>query len=95
MAGKLKGEIVSVDATGNLISDITEHQLNGVPRDESVTIRCDGHTTIGIFPQDHKEPEMTFLAFLDADRRLALALVGASAASFLGIRTGSSVVVSW
>ena len=95
MAGKLLGEIVAVDAAGNLLTDISEDQLDGVPRDESVTVACDGHKTLGIFPADHGQPEMTLLAVLNDDGQLTIMLVGESAKAFLGIRTGSSVVISW
>ena len=67
MAGKLLGEVVAVDAAGNLLTDITEDRLDGVPRDESVTVACDGHKTMGIFPADHGQPEMTLLAVLNKD----------------------------
>jgi S-adenosylmethionine hydrolase len=95
VAGKLLGEVVSIDASGNLITDITEGQLEGIPRDESVSVACDGHKTFGIFSADQQQPEMTLLAVLNVDGRLAISLVGESAESFLGIRTGSAVVVSW
>ena len=95
MSGKVRGEIVAVDASGNLVSDITERQLDGVPRDESVTVSCDGHKTVGIYPLDHRQPEMTLLAMLNAEGQLSLALVGESAEAFLGIRKGSVVEISW
>jgi S-adenosylmethionine hydrolase len=95
VAGKLLGEVVAVDAAGNLLTDITEDRLDGVPRDESVTVACDGHKTMGIFPADHGQPEMTLLAVLNKDAQLMITLVGDSAKAFLGIRKGSPVVVSW
>ena len=59
MNGKVRGEIVSIDASGNLVSDITERQLDGVPRDESVTVSCDGHKTAGSWPTGNDAPSDT------------------------------------
>ena len=95
MAGKLLGEVVLVDDAGNLITDITVDQLDGVPRDERVTVTCDGHQTLGIFPTDHDQPDMTLLAYLNEQNQLSLGIVGESAEAFLGIRKGCAVVVSW
>lgn len=95
MAGKLKGEIVSIAESGNLVTDITAEQLADVPRDESVSIKCDGHATAGIFPADHDQPNFTFLAVLTAEDRLELTMVGESASKFLGIKTGSPITIAW
>ena len=95
MAGKLKGEVVSVAETGNLITDICADQLADVPRDESVVIKCDGHATAGIFPADHEEPPFTFLAVLGEGGRLELCMVGESASKFLGIKPGSQITLAW
>jgi S-adenosylmethionine hydrolase len=95
LAGKLQGEVVSVRDSGNIVTSITSEQLSEVPTDESVIIRCDGHTTAGIFPADHDQPEMTFLAVLGSDDQLELILVGDSAHKFLGIRVGANVTVKW
>ncbi len=95
MAGKLQGEVVSVRESGDIVSSITREQLSNAPTDESVTIKCDGHKTVGIFPADHNEPEMTFLAILGSDGHLELVLVGDSAYKFLGIREGAAVTVKW
>lgn len=86
---------MSVCESGDIVTSITREQLSETPTDESVTIRCDGHTTAGIHPADHGQPEMTFLAVLNNDDHLELVLVGDSAHKFLGIRVGATVVVKW
>ena len=91
----LKGEVVSVAESGDLLTDVTAEQLSEAPRDESVSVRCDGHATIGIYPHDHDQPEFTFLAVLNAEDRLCLSLVGESASKFLGIKPGSPVTINW
>ena len=95
MAGKLKGEVVAVAESGNLVTDITADKLAEVPRDESVTIKCGGHTTAGIFPADHDQPPFTFLAMVSEAGLLELCMVGESASKFLGIKPGSSITVAW
>ena len=95
MAGKLQGEVVSVRDSGDVVTSISVDQLVEVPRDQRVTIHCDGHVTAGIFPADHNEPEMTFLAVLNAEGQLELSLVGDSATRFLGFQPGSVVTLKW
>jgi S-adenosylmethionine hydrolase len=94
-SSRIEGKVVAITADGNLVTDITSQQLEGTPRDERVRVCCDEHETIGIFPADHSEPESTFLAVLNSDGTLELAIVGLSAGDMLGIRVGESVVVQW
>lgn len=95
MAGKIQGSVVSVTATGSLITDITADQLRDAPRDERTQVRCDEHFTQGIFPPSHNEPAMTFLAVLGDSGPLQLEIVGDSASLMLGIRVGQQVTVEW
>ena len=95
MAGKLAGTVVSIDETGSAVTDITADQLADVPRDEQVQVQCEGHKTICIFPHDHGQDEMTYIACLADSGELKLMLVGDSVRDFLGIRPGSKVVVKW
>lgn len=95
MPSKIEGTVVEVRESGNLVTDIAEDRLRGVPRDERTTVTCDEHMTSGIFPADHKEPPMTFLAFLGRSGTLELAIVDENASLMLGIRKGEKVVVTW
>jgi S-adenosylmethionine hydrolase len=95
LAGKLQGKVVSIGQHGAAITDIAVDRLEGVPVDEQVSIRCEGHVTSCIFPADHDQPEMTFLALRGTSGFLELALVGDSVATFLGIGPGSVVTVKW
>ena len=95
MGGKLQGKVISVRDSGDIVTSLTRDQLAAAPTDESVTVLCAGHKTAGIFPADHSEPEMTFLAVLGDDDQLELLLVGDSAYKFLGIREGAAVTVKW
>jgi hypothetical protein len=87
--------VVSISSQGAAVTDIPVDRLQTVPTDDSVSICCEGHATARLFPSDHDEPEMTFLAVLGESGFLELALVGDSVATFLGIRPGSQVSVNW
>jgi hypothetical protein len=91
----LQGTVVSVTPSGDLVTDIQVEQLAGVPTDESVSIRCAGHVTSCLFPPEHQQPELTFLALLAESGKLELTLVGESASAFLGIQPGDEVTVRW
>ena len=95
MPGKVKGKIVSVSESGNLVTDIADSQLTDAPRDERLTVSCDEHVTQGLFDASHKEPPMTFLALLGEQGKLELCIVGDSAAIMLGVRPGEPVVIEW
>ena len=95
MAQHIEGKVVSVDSAGNLITDITAERLEGVPRDESVTVLCDEHRTNGIYVADHGQPDMTFIAVINADNMLELIIVGESAHRMLDIQVGEKVSVEW
>lgn len=92
---KITGRIESIDSFGNLITDITETQLEGVPRGETTTVTCDEHQTLGIFRTYSDQPAMTLIALVGSSGHLELAIVNESAAMMLGVRTGTPVVVSW
>ena len=92
---KIEGTIITVASSGNLVTDISADRLKDVPRDESVTVRCDEHETVGIFRADHSEPESTLLAVIGASGNLELEVVGDSAHIMLGVAVGEKVVVQW
>ena len=93
--GKIVGKVISITESGDLVTDISEDQLSGAPRDENTVIACDGHETRGIFGPDHDEPELTLIAIVNDSGAMQLSLVGESAQAFFGIQTGQEVVVRW
>ena len=95
MASKIHGKVVEVDASGNLITDINEDQLSQAPRDETVRIVIDEHETLGIFSEDHGQPEMTLIAILTGNQPLRIELTGDSASAMLGVRVGAPVEIIW
>ena len=95
MAGQIEGTVVSISEEGIAITDIAVDQLTGVPADDSVQISCEGHRTQQIFPIEHGQDDMTFIAAQGKSGFLEISLVGDSVATFLGIKVGSEVTVKW
>jgi S-adenosylmethionine hydrolase len=93
--GKIEGSVVAYSDDGNLVTDIPHDRLRTVPSPSGVSVVCDEHETVGIFPPDHKEPNFTFLALLGPSGFLELAIVGDSAKAMLGVRLGEKVLVKW
>lgn len=95
MAGRISGKVTTIDATGNLVTDLRREQLRGVESPHKLTVSCNGFSTCGIFDADHVEPDMTLLAIWNRAGLLELTLVGDNASEFLGIRLGAEVIVLW
>lgn len=95
MAKSIQGEIVAVDSFGNLISNITEAQLAGVPTGEELQVLCDEHETRGLFRTYADQPPQTFVAVVGSNGCLELAIVGESAAMMLGLGVGAKVELRW
>src|SRR5205814_7293087 len=49
VAGKIEGTVVAYGPTGNLVTDIANDRLKGVPRGDSVKVICDEHETVGTY----------------------------------------------
>jgi S-adenosyl-L-methionine hydrolase (adenosine-forming) len=92
---RIEGEVIEVDSFGNLITNITQSMLEGVPRGDTVIINCDEHETQGIFATFSDQPPMTFMAHVGSTGRLELAIVDENASAMLGVRVGAPVCVSW
>jgi hypothetical protein len=95
LARSIEGRVVEISESGDAITDVEAGRLADVPTDERVTVACEGHVTTCLFPADHQQPAMTFLAVLGDDGFLKLQLVGDNVSAFLGIRPGSQVTVRW
>ena len=92
---KIEGEVIEIDSFGNLVTDIGEDLLDGVPRDDRVRISCDGHETFGIFSTYAEQPSMTLVALVGSGGKLELAIVEENAALMLGVRRGAKVTLEW
>lgn len=95
MPGKIAGEVVAIDSFGNLITNISAAQLEGVPRGEVLQIECDEHQTQGLFRTYGDQPPMTFMALIGSNECLELCIVDDSAAAMLGVGIGAAVRLSW
>jgi S-adenosylmethionine hydrolase len=93
--GKIEGAVVACGPTGNLVTDIANDRLKGVPSGDSVKILCDEHETVGIYPADHQEEACTLMAILGPSGFLELTIVGDSAKAMLGVPLNEKVVVKW
>ena len=95
MSGQLTGKVIAYGESGNLVTDIANDRLATVPRGAEVTVTCDEHQTVGIYPADHPEEPCTLLAILGSSGCLELTIVGDSAKVMLGVRVGEAVTVEW
>jgi S-adenosylmethionine hydrolase len=95
LPGQIQGKIASYGESGNLVTDIASDRLDNVPRGQEVTVTCDEHQTVGIYPADHPEQPFTLMAILGASGFLELTIVGESAKAMLGVRVGETVTVKW
>ncbi|CAE7432056.1 steT, partial [Symbiodinium sp. CCMP2456] len=90
---RISGKVVSISETGDAITDLAHDQLADVPQDDRTSIECGGHTTLGVYPLDHDQPEMTYVAILGKSGCLELSLIGDSAAKFLGLKVNDEVTI--
>jgi S-adenosylmethionine hydrolase len=93
--GKIEGTVVAYGPTGNLVTDIPHDRLQSVPGGGGVTVTCDEHETIGIYPANHPEEPCTLMAILGPSGCLELTIVGDSAKAMLGVPLREKVVVKW
>ena len=92
----VSGEVVYVDAFGNLITDITAGILvdsGATVGDPAVYISIAGHTIVGLSRTFHDPTGVGLRALLGSHGRLEIVVVDGSAAATLGIGAGAAVVV--
>ena len=95
MPSRISGKVVSISDSGDAITDLDHAGLADVPRDDRTSVECGGHSTFGIYPGDHEQPEMTYVAIMGKSGFLELSLVGDSAAKFLGLKVNDDVTIKW
>ena len=92
---QLEGVVSELSSSGSLICDITESQLENVPRDQSLTVQFAGHETVGLYAAEHDEPMGTLVAKLNSDGFLEIEIVGISASEMLGVKASETVTLKW
>jgi hypothetical protein len=95
VANRMTGEIIAEDSFGNLITNITRTQLEGVPTGTEVGVFCEDHETRGIFTTYADQPAMTLIALIGSGDQLELAIVDDNAATMLGLGVGAPVEIRW
>jgi S-adenosylmethionine hydrolase len=92
---KVRGQIISIDSFGNLITNITHDLLAGRPNDSRACVVCGIFETYGIYRAYGEQAEGMLVALIGSTHRLELAIVGDNAAARLGVSIGTPVVVAW
>ena len=92
---KVRGQVISIDSFGNLITNITHDLLAGRPNDSRACVVCGIYETFGIYRAYGEQAEGMLVALIGSSHRLELAIVGDNAAVRLGVSVGTPVVVAW
>jgi S-adenosylmethionine hydrolase len=92
---KIRGQVISIDSFGNLITNISSDLLTGRPNDERACIVCGIYETFGIYRTYGEQAPGMLVALIGSSGRLELAIVGDNAAARLGVSIGTRVVVAW
>ena len=92
---KVRGEVMSIDSFGNLITNILYSDLAGKPTDSRACIACGVYETFGIYETYGGHAPGMLVALIGSSYRLELAVVGDNAAERTGVSIGTPVVVAW
>jgi hypothetical protein len=93
-ARRIEGMVVSFDAFGNLITDITAEMLRAAGG-RRITARCGNYETRGLVRTYAERPPQTLIALIGSSRMLELAVVNGSAAKKISAVPGDKVIVTW
>ncbi|MCU0711644.1 MAG: adenosylmethionine-8-amino-7-oxononanoate aminotransferase [Pirellula sp.] len=94
MAARLVGSIVDISPSGDLVTDLTHAQLTALGYNTETKVVVDEEfETIGIYGENHEQPEMTLIAILSESSPLRLCLVSDSASMMLGVKKGARVEI--
>lgn len=91
----VEGQVIDVDSSGRLITNIDAAQVSDAPTDENVAIKFSGHETYGLFDQNHGQPESTMVASLGVSGCVEIEIVGMDLSGMLGIPKGTKVQIVW
>lgn len=95
MATIATGKVVKVTEDGKLITDIDLAQVTAAVGNEETKVQFDGHETIGLFEENHGQPEGTMVASVGASGAVEVEIVGMSLGGMLGIGVDAQVKVQW
>jgi len=89
------GKVSEVGDDGRLITDIDVSQVTAAVGDQEVKVQFGGHETVGLYEQNHEQPEATLVASVGASGCVEIEIVGMSLAVMLGIGVDTQVKVQW
>jgi len=89
------GTVESIGVKGQLVTDITNDAISAAGQDDAVTVKFAEHETIGVYPQDHGQPDATLVASHGGSGCLEIEIVGISISEMLGIKAGVPVSVNF
>ena len=92
---KVRGEVISIDSFGNLVTNISDDLLAGKPNDSRACVVCGIYETFGIYHTYGEQSAGMLVALIGSSGRLELAIVDDNAAARLGVSVGTPVVVAW
>ncbi len=92
--GIITGEVVAIDAFGNLQTSITRHDLATLQSNAKLIITFGQHTIHGLSSFYSEVEPGTFLALLDSRNHLEIAIHRGNAASMIHGQTGIPVTIS-
>ncbi|MDB2686682.1 adenosylmethionine-8-amino-7-oxononanoate aminotransferase [Mariniblastus sp.] len=95
MATIASGKVVEIGDGGNLVTDIDLAKVAAAVGNEETKVEFGGHETVGLFEENHGQPEGTMVASVGASGAVEIEIVGMSLGSMLGIGVNTEVKVQW
>lgn len=92
---RMIGEIQAIDTFGNLITNISETDLDQIPQRGTARITCGGHRISGICRTYGDCSAGTLVALVGSTGYLELAIVNGNARQELGVAVSVAVRVEW
>jgi len=93
---QITGQVLHIDAFGNLITNITSVELSAIPeKTGSIMVTCKSATTSGMVASYGQRPPGAVVALLGSSGRLEVAVVNGSAELALSASVDDPVRVTW
>lgn len=90
----VEGCVKSINSAGDLVTDIAVQNVSKAPNLLEVKIKVGDHETIGIYPDDHDEPDGTLIA-VDKSGLIEIGITGMSISEMLGLAVDEKVTIKW
>jgi len=93
--GRIEGEVLDVDAFGNLITNVDAALLGRIAEPGRARVEIAGRVVDGIASTYGDRPRGSWIALIGSTGRLELSLVEGNAAQKTGARPGDRAIVRW